>query len=309
MQGIKTDAHGTTVYQFAELPSELGAYVLQIQSLPNQLNAKDIKVEAEGVDVLKIDWVKESGNFHKRSDQELFDRMQSLKERLKELDHKDAESLKFKNQLMKQVVDEKDILSIKELYREKDIEYKKERLRIYDELHQIQNELSSIRSLYSEPNNDTQGTLFLSIIKYHIDAKVLKFKYFLAHPEMNTARTGEAAPRLQKDSQLVKGRVIEASNRLPLMFALVEVYDDKELIQSLYTDEMGVFETKLATNREYSFMIVQEGYKDRKVKKFNARPSFEANYRTYTMKEKDPLSFTEFASYALQVVALISLNW
>lgn len=177
-------------------------------------------------------------------------------------------------------------------------------MRIYHELELIQNKINLVKHNAIATTNDTQNTLFLSILKDHLDAKILLFNYFLAHPEAE-----KITHKIRKDSQLVKGRVIESESRVPMIYAMVEIYEGKELIETLYTDEMGVFETRLATNKTYSFVIHQEGYRNRKVKKFQANQSKEANYRTYTLKEKDPMSFVEFASYALNIATILAQNW
>jgi len=304
LQGIKSNNLGTTVYHYINLPAESGSYVLQINNLAGQAEKQNFTIETNDLDLIKIDWVKQAPIEKKKANLHLYERMHLLKKQLKELDHQENEELRFKNELLSRMVSQNDISSIRALYREKDIAFKKERMKIYRELQKIQSEIMVFKDHLIEPKHDSQGTLFLSIVHYNLDAKILKFNYFLAHPEAKMS-----AQKLQKDSQLVKGRVVESSSRVPLIFALVEIYRDGELIQSTHTDEMGVFETKLSTNHEYSFVIVQEGYKDRKVKKFNARSTQETLHKTYTLKEKKPMSFTEFASYALQVVSLISYNW
>jgi hypothetical protein len=312
LQGIKTDARGITVYQYLELPTDLGAYVFEIKKLPGELHKHHIKVEEGGFNLLKVEWIKELPAANEPTDLQLFEQMQALRNRLKELDHQESESLRFKKELMSKMVNQHDIFSIRELYKEKDIALKKERIQIYNELQLIQNELVSIKDQFIGSESDTEGTLFLSIIKHQLDAKILRFNYFLAHPQdregiSNSDR--QAIANTQKDSQLVKGRVIESDNRIPLVYALIEIYEGEEFVRSVYTDEMGIFETKLATNKNYSFIIYQEGYKDRKVKKFSPRASDQLNYRTYTMKEKNPISLGKVATYALQVAALIAYNW
>ena len=310
LQGIKTDANGITVFQYLELPAELGSFVFEINKLPNTLDQDNIKVEEEGFLLINLEWIKSFPKSKSDSYPKLYEQMQSLKDRLKELDQQESESLRFKKELLSKMVDPTDIFSIRELYKEKDIAYKKERIRIYNELQLIQNDIIILKDQLIHSEVDSQGTLYLSIYKEQMDAKILRFNYFLAHPKKGTPSKKDPSKKtdLKQDSQFVKGRVIESSNRIPLIFALVEIYEGEALVHSLYTDEMGIFETKLAANRNYTFQIYQEGYKDRKVKMYHAN-SDAVNYRTYTMKEKKSFNFMEAAAYTIQAVTLISYNW
>ncbi|MBL4706903.1 MAG: carboxypeptidase-like regulatory domain-containing protein [Flavobacteriales bacterium] len=316
---VQVTDNGTKISNSISIQAQQGSFVVKLKDIPSTVDKNYIEFpEIQGLYILNIELIKTDPmlNNYKNSYQNLNKEIDSAYAQLKSLENNEKKLLEEKKTLYKKKLNTKELESFQDYFHTKGNAIKKERQDIFKQLINLRekngNAIRQVRQAVPKFNS-IKNTLFISITL--MDESIQSFQWSYLLPSKSQRRFKTKEKWLSSESQnlndtielpdyiMMRGKVIEQQHKAPMIFATIEIYQDRQLFYSTTTDYNGEYSLKLATLTPYDLVVSFEGYKRKKVKNiFINRPSVPK--QIIVMKVKTTISMLEIVAYTLPLLDL-----